>query len=664
MNSKLYRKLTSITLMAIMLAGGMTIAVPGETPVAVAQTGMLSVSATAAPGNSFGGPQIIEIVVDDPSRSGTADAISLSGVTVDGTGVTMRQADTGKWYAYVADTSAVVAANSALTADIANATISDPPKRSGVTFELQTVEFKNDSDIDVVLGNEVITLHYEDDLDDLATVSVGRTVVPEGGQIHVTVSDFRLNLDPTGADEWVVYTDGSTAAYNDDGANAIIDGENWVGIFGGDGGEFTVTADDSVVDITDAPTTPPVGTITLTETGANTGVFTSENADGGSNIEATGDENDSFTITYADDSVQVLIEDFVSTLEMIADGTWDSGESLTVRLTSENLNINILDDTNMGIVDEFPVLILGEPITLKDLDSAGTYGGDGNTATDEVPRETITVNSNTCVGALAIPDTSNNTDVVFTLTLSEAQVDQINRGESYIQYLGPGVVIGGFDDGNITFAATGLDDVVLTAAGIDDELDADGNDVATGATITLTYNNEEDNPTDRPVIFDIFTFGATENHAIYRALLEETDSGSGVFEATIEYQMLNQRTVNDENHAQERGCRRRRAGHDPGHGLHGQRRTRIHIRMAQAATDNASEDAPTNTGEVSVDASTYRVSDDVTITLVDADLNTDSGAREIYRIANSSGTIDANRVVSIAIGDLELRKRDRRRLTA
>ena len=54
---------------------------------------------------------------------------------------------------------------------------------------------------------------------------------------------------------------------------------------------------------------------------------------------------------------------------------------------------------------------------------------------------------------------------------------------------------------------------------------------------------------------------------------------------------------------------------------------------------------------MSVDASTYRVSDDVTITLVDADLNTDSGAREIYRIANSSGTIEP-RLASIAIGDL------------
>ena len=87
-----------------------------------------------------------------------------------------------------------------------------------------------------MFGDETITLHYEEDLDDIATVRVDRTGVPVGGQVHVTVSDFRLNLDPTGADEWVVYTDGSTAAYNDNGADAITDGENWVGVFGGLGG--------------------------------------------------------------------------------------------------------------------------------------------------------------------------------------------------------------------------------------------------------------------------------------------------------------------------------------------------------------------------------------------------------------------------------------------
>ena len=80
--------------------------------------------------------------------------------------------------------------------------------RSGVTFELQTVDFDDDSDIDVVLGDETITLHYEEDLDGLATVSTDRAGVPIGGQVHVTVSDFRLNLDPTGEDRWIMYANG------------------------------------------------------------------------------------------------------------------------------------------------------------------------------------------------------------------------------------------------------------------------------------------------------------------------------------------------------------------------------------------------------------------------------------------------------------------------
>ena len=76
-------------------------------------------------------------------------------------------------------------------------------------------------------------------------------------------------------------------------------------------------------------------------------MFESQNADDESNIVVTGDENDDFTIAYADSDVQVFIEDFDSTLEVIADGTWDSGESLTVRLTNENLNTNTLTDQDM-----------------------------------------------------------------------------------------------------------------------------------------------------------------------------------------------------------------------------------------------------------------------------------------------------------------------------
>ena len=98
MNNELYRKLTSITLMTIMFAGGMTIAIPGELPTAVAQTGTLSVSATG----SFGGPQILEIVVNDPSRDAVDAAVGQPDVSIDGNKVVMAQANTGKWYAYVA----------------------------------------------------------------------------------------------------------------------------------------------------------------------------------------------------------------------------------------------------------------------------------------------------------------------------------------------------------------------------------------------------------------------------------------------------------------------------------------------------------------------------------------------------------------------------------
>ena len=433
---------------------------------------------------------------------------------------------------------------------------------------------------------------------------------------------------------------------------------DWNDLFEGKGGEFAL--DDPMATISDIDVTGDgTGDITdnivrFEETGANTGVFESQNNDE-SNIVATGDENDDFTIAYADSDVQVFIENFDSTLEVIANGAWDSGESLTVRLTNENLNTNTLTDQDMAIGDEnLPVLMMGTPITLVDLESTGTYddnndGDDGNnaTATPEVPRGTITVNSYTYVGALAIPDTANTDNVTFTLGLNEDQVNQINSGASYIQYMGPAVTIAGFDGGDMDLGPIALDDVGLTAAGITDEVDADGGDVVTGATITLTYTNDVDNSADRTVIFDIFTFGADASDAIYRALLEETDSASGVFEGTIEYQVLNQRTVD------------RPDTHDDVVAIDDELAMILNSDMTGSDApeftydgDNASEDAPTNTGEVSVDASTYRVSDDVTITLVDADLNTDSGAREIYRIVNSSGGTEMPRVASIAIGDL------------
>ena len=71
MNNEIGRKLTSLTLMTIMLAGGMTIAAPSMMPQAAA-AGQLYVSAENAQfGNLFGGAQVIEVIVRDPNRADT-----------------------------------------------------------------------------------------------------------------------------------------------------------------------------------------------------------------------------------------------------------------------------------------------------------------------------------------------------------------------------------------------------------------------------------------------------------------------------------------------------------------------------------------------------------------------------------------------------------------
>ena len=637
--------------MTIMFAGGMTIAIPGETPVAVAQTGMLSVSVTDAPGNSFGGPQVIEIVVNDPSRSETGGDISRPDVTIDDNTVPVIQADTGKWYGYVASDVRDAESASALLANNANTLDSPPaPARSTEQAALTTIhtfDFTDDSDIDVVLGDETITLHYAEDLDDLATVSVDRAGVPEKGEVHVTISDFRLNLDPTAADVWYMNASSSFATYGDEATTDEDTGNhlgsefaaklaiNWNTLFGENGGKFAIIGSTAVVSnidlndddtIDDANPDATDNIVRFEETGDNTGVFTSEDGGDKSNIVADGVENDDFTIEYADDSVQVFIESFDSTLEAIADGTWNSGNSLTVRLSDENLDTNTLTDQNMKIDggDDLPILMIGTPITLKTLNSAGSYDDDlTNDTNPAVPRGTITVNDN-YVGSLAIADTGNDTAVAFTLDLPEDQVDQINSGMSYVHYIGPSVTVAGLD--GLTDPLTGtVAEPSLTAVTIND-------DDTEGADITLSYGVTT---TSQSVIFDIFTFGEnddgdTVNHAIYRALLEETEAGA-VFEGTVEYEMLNQRTVNSP------------STHDNVVAV-GNELTMIldtgytggDAPEFTYGEDNASEDAPSNTGEVALDSETYRVSDEVTITLTDADLNTDSGAKEIYQITDTA----------------------------
>ena len=104
MNNEIGRKITSLTLMAIMVAGGMTFAMPGMIPVAHAANANLFVSAENSQfDNYMSGPQVIEVVVIDSDINETDEANGEPDVTVNGKILRMIQAIDGNWYGYFAD---------------------------------------------------------------------------------------------------------------------------------------------------------------------------------------------------------------------------------------------------------------------------------------------------------------------------------------------------------------------------------------------------------------------------------------------------------------------------------------------------------------------------------------------------------------------------------
>ena len=199
-----------------------------------------------------------------------------------------------------------------------------------------------------------------DDHSDIATISVDRNDVPKGGQVHITISDFQLNLDPTADDAWILNATSNTAEYVNVAAATTL------GLTGTSGKLAT-----SGQDTDEIKYSGDTGIVRIDEAGSNTGVFESSDGDDLSEISVSGDasDGDTFTVGYADDDQQVIVNDFSSTLALITDGAWSAGQTITVRLSSEDLNLNTLVDDDMTPgSDDLPVMTFGSPITPSDVE--------------------------------------------------------------------------------------------------------------------------------------------------------------------------------------------------------------------------------------------------------------------------------------------------------
>jgi len=139
MKNELGRKITSLTIMTIMFAGGLTIAAPGFLPEVAAEDDMMYVSCENEMfGNTFAGGQICEIIVRDPARDATEIAQGEPTVEVSGEILRMVQAIDGYWYAYIGSTGAVQTAHGNANVDYGDGHSQGSAPRTGAVSDAAT----------------------------------------------------------------------------------------------------------------------------------------------------------------------------------------------------------------------------------------------------------------------------------------------------------------------------------------------------------------------------------------------------------------------------------------------------------------------------------------------------------------------------------------------
>ncbi|KAF6247903.1 hypothetical protein C6990_00130 [Nitrosopumilus sp. b3] len=521
MNNEIGRKITSLTLMTIMVAGGLTFAIPGVMPAAHAANANLFVSAENSQfDNYMSGPQVIEVVIIDSDINDTDEAKGEPDVTINGKKLRMIQAVDGNWYGYFADrkqasiadstvtgvsgqgldfgtfcnnsdttdgyigfdigetvgiaipasgaagfgqngtatggaiTVACTAAgpglggngtnnvvreakdpNTSLTGDAIGqiglgAGTETTAQLTGLWPFIQLYQLNPTGNVVVQYnkggGVQSTTLTF-DSVDQFASAELDRSVYTRDAQVHVTVTDLWLNIDPTDEDSWTfgtnsTYDASDVAASDSDGVsvNYQVFDENGVedgaGTAGGiinikptlpnmmieDNGILIVNVntqgstanvltlqdnDDSVITCTSAQSAATCATsttaaglgistqpVTITEQGPNTGVFGTydESDDSVLKVTSTAKRGTSATIDYNETPVTVLVGFEFGTIDIQSvDDEWNSGEEIPLVLVDSDANKNSRVDEDLDLNDPnvslIPALQTGDPFTLGEV---------------------------------------------------------------------------------------------------------------------------------------------------------------------------------------------------------------------------------------------------------------------------------------------------------
>ena len=507
------KKITSLTLMAIMVAGGMTFAVPGIIPAAEAANANLFVSAENSQFNNYmAGPQVIEVVIIDSGISDTDEGKGEPDVTVNGRILRMVQAVDGNWYGYFADKTQVTRADTlgvsgtgldfgdvaksvadarellnvtkynsdgSINAtsnfnirDAAGVAVKDgnnfnvlreakeintnskvDPGQIGVNERywpfIQLYNLNPTGNVEVQYnkggGAQTTTLTF-DTVDGFAGIDLDRTTYPQGAQVHVTVTDTWLNIDPTDEDSWTWDTETGAAYYQifNEGGTAV--GLNSTG---GPAMSPVTSSDDlmqedavfrlerdqqnsgtPVIELQDNDDSDPTvdwitRPVTLTERGPNSGVFGSYDESDVSVLRITDDarRGTSAVVDYNDSPTTVLVAHASAKIDIQpSNDDWSSGEAIPVVLMDADANKNSRADEDLTLSESstalIPTLVTGDPFTL----------GEGNPGVIFLQIEDDTP---TTRGSESLPNRAGNfttpTRIDYDLTVQQRDTINVER---------------------------------------------------------------------------------------------------------------------------------------------------------------------------------------------------------------------------------------------
>jgi len=655
---------------------------------------------------------------------------------------------------------------------------------------IQILDFTGDGNVDIVYNragaDETVSLVYTDGAEG---ISFDKDIYGLKHEVGMTLDAWNANIDPTDEDSWTFGTlpTNQTAFYqlfDENGANdaattatgtnsatgngaymftsATIGDMLTAGTLSIDRNGDTVTSDattDAVINFQDNADTIHVscssgicGTadinaadqpITLTEAGANTGVFVNWDEALKTNMVINTDAKRGSQAVFEFDEVKygVLHMPQFGTIEYITDdigAEWNSGEVVSIEVFDPDMNFDQRTEDVMTVASNstiVPAIKIGSPITLKTLSTLTDRDGlvwdnalnsqcssdydtttDGTTYTScyEKYSERSIITTESDPGAFAAGDTlifTHSSDTTVK-TLTDLISNANGTGAyTYVQYDFRGLN-GGSDNlsfkMNFTIGDSGLGTGGVGNVGI---YGSTAGTIGTSANthVGLSYSEglvgnallnhplyklagtssltgsealqvqvkfqavdtsvDPDGGASIPLSMDIVTWGQSEdgvnssdrhNNAIYRLEIEEdspngSGNDSGLFDAAVEYVMLNQLNVNNTgtyNNTVAYGDQVVMIVHNDSTDEDEIRVSYLDLGADGVETQiSAQLAAPTHSGVVEFDSDSYKEADTVTVTLTDSDLNTEPELVNIYTVVNSSEDSANDAVGASGYGD-------------